>query len=99
MLNLGIPLLVSQDRISVQNGIGYMFFHHQQLFSIQTVTSSCCSVGVSNGFMLELASLICQTNKSMSPVSAQIYLKYSRSSGSIVTVWDKRKIAGGENCH
>ena len=48
---------------------------------------------------LRLASLICQTYKSMSSVSAQIYLKYARSSGSIVTVWCKRKIAGGENCH
>ena len=46
--------------------------------------------------MLELDSLICQTNKSMSPVSAQIYLKYSRSSGIIVTVWGKTKVAGGE---
>ena len=49
--------------------------------------------------MLELASLICRTKKSMSPVSAQIYLKYSRSSGSTVAVWGKRKIDGGENCH
>ena len=53
-------------------------------------------MGVSNGFMLELASLICQTNKSMSPVSAQIYLKYSRSSGGAVTVWGKTKVVGGE---
>ena len=42
--------------------------------------------------MLELASLICETNKSMSPVSAQIYLKYSRSSGGAVTVWGKKKL-------
>ena len=53
-------------------------------------------MGVSNAFMLELDSLICQTNKSMSPVSAQIYLKYSRSSGIIVTVWGKTKVGGGE---
>ena len=46
--------------------------------------------------MLELASLICETNKSMSPVSAQIYLKYSRSSGGAVTVWGKTKVAGDE---
>ena len=46
--------------------------------------------------MLELASLICQTNKSMSPVSAQIYLKYSRSSGGAVTLWGKKKVAGDE---
>ena len=46
--------------------------------------------------MLELASLICETNKSMSPVSAQIYMKYSRSSGIIVTVWGKTKVVGGE---
>ena len=37
-------------------------------------------MGVSNAFMLELDSLICQTNKSMSLVSAQIYLKYSATS-------------------
>ena len=75
-------------------------FNHQQFFFYPTQShSSRCSVGVSNGFMLGLASLICQTNKSMSPASAQICLKYSLSSGCIVAVWGKRKIAGGENCH
>ena len=72
-------------------------FHHQQFFFC-TTQSQCshCSVSISKGFMLKLASLICQTYKSMSPVSAQIYLKYSRSSEIIVTVWGKTKVAGGE---
>ena len=91
--------LVLQNHISTENAVGCLFFPPgTTFFALHSHAHCfCCSVGISNGFVLKQVTWICFSDKSMWPASSQIHLKCPLSSGSSVHVKGKKSCSWWKN--
>ena len=88
--------LVSQDRISAQNAIGYLFFHHQQLFSPPN-SHKLMLLRRRFKWIYAWAGLTDLSDKQIleSFFCTNLFEILTEQRGA-VTVWGKTKVAGGE---